>query len=79
MVDPPKDASADNLLSSYELARPYSSISLLDVLEVLDEHLNCNHPTREEMYAQYRLAANRLGIINHMTRLYLSEIKLFDL
>ncbi|RGV52015.1 hypothetical protein DWW10_15180 [Bacteroides intestinalis] len=74
-----KDASADNLLSSYELARPYSSISLLDVLEVLDEHLNCNHPTREEMYAQYRLAANRLGIINHMTRLYLSEIKLFDL
>ena len=25
-----KDASADNLLSSYELARPYSGISLLD-------------------------------------------------
>lgn len=74
-----KNASADNLLSSYELARPYSGISLLDVLEVLDEHLNCNHPTREEMYAQYRSAANRLGIINHMTRLYLSEIKLFDL
>jgi hypothetical protein len=74
-----KDASTENLLSSYELARPYSSISLLDVLEVLDEHLNCNHPTREEMYAQYRLAANRLGIINYMTRLYLSEIKLFDL
>ena len=76
---PGTNLPAGDPLSSYELARPYSSISLLDVLEALDEHLNCNHPTREEMYAQYRLAANRLGIINHMTRLYLSEIKLFDL
>ena len=55
------------------------SISLLDILETLDEHLNCNYPTSEEMYQQYRAAANRLGIINHMTRIYLSEIKLNDL
>ena len=74
-----KESSAGTSLSSYELTRPYSSISLLDVLEVLDEHLDGNRPTREELYYQYRLAANRLGVINHMTRLYLSEIKLSDL
>ena len=74
-----KESSAGTSLSSYELTRPYSSISLLDVLEVLDEHLDCNRPSREELYYQYRLAANRLGVINHMTRLYLSEIKLSDL
>ena len=70
---------AGDPLSSYELARPYSSISLLDVLETLGEHLNCNYPTREEMYYRYRSAAHRLGVINQMTRLYLSEIKLPDL
>lgn len=74
-----RDTSFAETLSSYELVRPYTSISLLDVLETLDEHLNCNYPTSEEMYQQYRAAANRLGIINHMTRIYLSEIKLNDL
>lgn len=41
--------------------------------------LSRTHVTSEEMYQQYRAAANRLGIINHMTRIYLSEIKLNDL
>ncbi len=56
-----RDTSFAETLSSYELVRPYTSISLLDVLETLDEHLNCNYPTSEEMYQQYRAAANRLG------------------
>ena len=72
-------SSFEVTIYSYELVRPYTSISLLDILETLEEHLNCNYPTSEEMYQQYRAAANRLGIINHMTRIYLSEIKLNDL
>lgn len=64
---------------SYEIARPCSSISLMDLLEAIGEHLNCNHPTHEVLYEHYRGAAAKLGILNHMTRFYLSEIKLNDL
>lgn len=64
---------------SYDLLRSSSEITLLDILEATGEHLDCNHPTREEMYVQFHLAANRLGVVNHMTRLYLSEIKLCEL
>ena len=74
-----KDTEHPEELTSYELFRSYYQISLLELLETLDEHLDCNHPTKEVMYQQYRSAAHRLGIINHMTRLYLSEIKLIDL
>lgn len=74
-----KGVSSSGLLSSYELTRDYKDISLLNILEALDEHLNCNQPTKEKMYLQYRAAAHRLGVINQMTRLYLSEIKLIDL
>lgn len=64
--------------SSYELCRPYGTISLLDVLEATGEHLNCNQSTKEELYTRFRGAANRLGVINQMTRIYLSEIKMTD-
>lgn len=74
-----KGVPSSGLLSSYELTCTYKDISLLNILEALDEHLNCNHPTKEKMYLQYRAAAHRLGVINQMTRLYLSEIKLIDL
>ena len=74
-----KDVPYSDLLSSYELTRSYMDISLLHILEALDEHLNCNYPTKEKIYHQYRAAANRLGVINQMIRLYLSEIKLIDL
>lgn len=74
-----KEGSDENLISSYSLSRPSYKITLLDILEALDEHLNCNHPAYEEMYHRYRRAANKLGIINHMTRIYLSDIRLTDL
>lgn len=64
---------------SYRLACPAESITLLDVLEATGEHLNCNHEMREEMYCQYGVVAHKLGIVNLITRKYLSEIKLFDL
>lgn len=70
--------SVSGVPSSYQLCRPYAAISLLDVLEATGEHLNCNQPTKEELYTRFRGAANRLGVINQMTRIYLSEIKMTD-
>lgn len=64
---------------SYELAQPLHRISLLKLLETTDEHLNCNHPTREEFYSRFGKAAQKLGVVNHMTRLYLNEISLVEL
>lgn len=65
--------------ASYHPTRKIGEISLLDILEATGEHLNCNRPTAEEFYMQYGRAALKLGVVNHMTRLYLEEIKLFDL
>ena len=62
----------------YRLAQPFEQISLLDILEALDEHLNCNRPTTEEFYSRYNRVASRLGVVNHMTRLYLQGIKLIE-
>lgn len=70
--------SGEDILS-YQLTRPAADITLLDVLEAADEHLNCNHETYEDMYHQYGIAARKLGIVNQITRQYLSEIKLTDL
>lgn len=66
-------------LISYQLARPLSEISLLDVLEATGEHLNCNHVASDEMYQRYGLVARKLGVINQLTRSYLSDIKVVDL
>lgn len=74
-----KDTEHRESPASYELSRPCSSISLMDLLEAIGEHLNCNHPTHEILYEHYRGAAAKLGVLNHMTRFYLSEIKLNDL
>lgn len=68
----------DNL-SSYELTRSCFDVTLLELLELTGEHLNCNHPTNETLYARYPGAAPKLGVVNQMTRLYLSDIKLNDL
>ena len=66
-------------ISSYSPAKKSNEISLLDILEATGEHLNCNQPTTEQFYMHYGKAAQRLGIVNHMTRLYLQEIKLYEL
>ncbi len=66
-------------IQSYTPARKSVDVSLLDILEATGEHLNCNHPTTEEFYTRYGNAAQKLGIVNQITRTYLKEIKLFDL
>lgn len=65
-------------LASYKLTRPKDSITLLDVLEATGEHLNCNRPTSEELYNRFCKVAPRLGVLNQVTRIYLSQIKLTD-
>lgn len=71
--DRPEGAKA-----SYRLRRSQSDISLLDVLEAIGEHLDCNHPTTEEFYLRYGRVAQKLGVVNHMTRLYLAGIRLTE-
>ena len=65
-------------ITRYKLCRPLAEMSLLDVLEATGEHLNCNHPTTEEFYQRYGRVAQKLGVVNHITRLYLAEIKLTE-
>ena len=74
-----EDTDADTYTTcSYKLCRPLCEISLLEVLEAIDGHLNCNHPTTEAFYTRYGKVAQKLGVVNYITRLYLSEIKLID-
>ena len=66
-------------IQSYIPAKKAMEISLMDILEATGEHLNCNRPITEQFYAQYGRAAQKLGIINQIARIYLKEITLTDL
>lgn len=66
-------------IQSYIPAKKAMEISLLDILEATGGHLNCNSPITERFYAQYGRAAQKLGIVNQITRIYLKEITLTDL
>lgn len=72
------DARIADPCIAYALCRPLHDISLLDVLQVTDGHLDCNKPTTEEFYSRYGKVAQKLGVVNYMTRLYLSEIRITD-
>ena len=74
-----KDTENPLETQSYTPARKAVEISLLDILEATGEHLNCNRPITEQFYAQYGRAAQKLGIINQIARIYLKEITLTDL
>lgn len=53
-----EDADADTYTTcSYKLCRPLCEISLLEVLEAIDGHLNCNHPTTEAFYTRRKSSA----------------------
>ena len=72
------DAPAE-LVSSYCLACDYASITLLDVLETIGEGIYINSPHTDNFYNRYGVAARKLGVINQMVRLYLSEISAIEL
>lgn len=65
-------------LLAYELTRPLCQFSLLDVLQAIGEPINCNRPTPEAYYLHHGPLAQKIGVLNHMTRLFLSEIKITD-
>lgn len=60
-------------LSAYLFSKPYLEITLLDVLSAIDEGICFNHKTDIHFYEHYGCLARKLGVVNYMTRLYLSE------
>lgn len=66
------------ILFSYELTRPLAHISLLDVLQAINEPIRCTKPTPEEFYACHRQMALKVGVFNQVARTFLSEIKIVD-
>lgn len=68
----------ERALSSYKLCRPLPDLSLLDVLQAIDEPIHCNQPTPETYYSLDGVAAKKVGVLNQMVRMFLSEIKMTD-
>ena len=66
------------ILFSYELCSPLSDISLLNVLEAMDEPIRCNMPTPELFYIRHSQMANKIGILNQVARTFLADIKIID-
>lgn len=69
----------DERLESYRLTCSYHKISLLSILEALGEGIHVNHPSDEDFYARYGTTARKLGIVNQMTRVYLTQISIAEL
>ena len=66
------------ILSSYELSRPLSDISLLDVLEATNEPIRCNMPTLKNFIYTIGRIANKIGVFNQVARTFLADIKIAD-
>ena len=66
-------------LPPYQLTRDYNTLNLMEILEAIGEGIYLNSPSNVEFYASYGHAARRLGIVNQMSRLYLSEILLTEI
>lgn len=66
------------VLFSYKLCCPLADISLLDVLQALNEPIRCTMPTPEEFYMCHSQIAHKVGVLNQVTRTFLSEIKIAD-
>ena len=66
-------------LTSYCLTRPPSEISLFDILEAIEEPLDCSKEVAESFYITCGRAAQKLGVINQVAKIYLKQIKLYDL
>lgn len=65
-------------LSSYNLSRSLSRISLLSLLNAINEHLNCNQPLTEEFYNLHGAVAQKLGVVHQVTRSVLNEISVLE-
>lgn len=65
-------------LGSYTLNRSLSKISLLTLLNAINEHLNCNQPLSEEFYNLHGAVAQKLGVVHQVTRSILEEISVLE-
>lgn len=74
-LTPGGDASS---VTSYTLCRPLGELSLLDVLEATGEPINCHRPTSEDFYLHHAIAAQRIGVLNRVARIFLSEVRISD-
>ena len=68
-----------DLPESYCLACEYHRITLLSILEALGEGIYFNHPSDESFYSRYGVTARKLGIVNQMTRSYLTAISIAEI
>lgn len=66
-------------LLHFEPTCPLYEFTLLQMLQALNEPINCNRPTPESYYLQHGAVASKIGVLNRVTRVFLSEIKLMDL
>lgn len=66
------------LPSSYILSKDYAEITLIEVLYAINEGICFNRENDPDFYSRYGCLARKLGVMNHMVRLYLSEIHIFD-
>lgn len=64
--------------SSYKLNKNYTDITLLEVLYAIGEGINFNRENDPDFYEHYGCLARKLGVMNHVMRLYLSEMRIFD-
>lgn len=65
-------------ISSYALRHPLSEITLLSLLNAIDEHLNCNQPLSEEFYNLHGAVAQKLGVVHQVTRSVLNQISVLE-
>lgn len=63
--------------TSYQLCRSLESISLLDILQVLEEPIDCTQPTYW-IETSHSIAKQKLGTLNLVIRRFCSEIKIID-
>lgn len=68
----------EGVLTSYELLQPFHELTVLDLLIAINEPLNCARPVTEGSYSLHRIAAQKLGVLSQVIRMFLSDIKICD-
>lgn len=72
------DKEAGTLLFSYELCRPLSEISLLDVLQTIHEPTRCSTSASETFSTCHGQTADKISILKQSARASLADIKISE-
>lgn len=65
-------------LDTYELAKPYFEITLLDILSATGDGIHIRTDDESSPLPYHTPASRKLSIVNYMIRYYLSEISIAD-